>query len=187
MGMPLSHTEWTADMLNDLPDDGNRYEVIDGELFVTPAANLMHQVAASRLFLLVAPYAIHLGLVPLFAPTAVKFSERREVQPDLLVVPRLPAGKPLVPLKSVGVLLLAVEILSPSSLRADRYRKRALYQDERVPDYWIVDTDSRTIERWTPNATQSEIFISTLEWQPSPEHPPLSVDVAQYFRDVFGE
>ena len=110
MGMSLSRTEWTAEMLNDLPDDGCRYEVIDGELFVTPAPSVVHQRAASRLFLLIAPYAIPLDLDPLFAPTAVRFSQRREVQPDLLVVPRLPAGKQLVPLKSVGVLLLAVEM-----------------------------------------------------------------------------
>ena len=187
MGMSLSRTEWTAEMLNDLPDDGCRYEVIDGELFVTPAPSVVHQRAVSRLFMLIAPYAVRLGLDPLVAPTAVRFSHVREVQPDVLVAPA-PRDRKLLPkMKSVGTLLLAAEILSPGSRRTDRYEKRRLYQDENVRDYWIVDTDSRVIERWTPGATAPDMLPSTVEWQPLPQHAPLVIDVVQYFRDVFDE
>lgn len=187
MGMSLPHTEWTVEMLNALPDDGNRYEVIDGELYVTPAPTVVHQLAARNLFLLLAPYALSIGLDPFFAPTAVTFSERREVQPDLLVMPRLPNGRHASRFEDVGVLLLAVEVLSPSSLRTDRHEKRWVYQQERVGEYWIVDTDARTFERWTPDATEPEVLRHSLSWQPMVAHEPLIINLEQYFRDVLDE
>ena len=187
MGMSLSHTEWTVEMLNALPDDGNRYEVIDGELYVTPAPAVVHQIAASKLFQLIAPYGERLGLDPLFAPTAVTFSTSREVQPDLLVIPRLSNGRHASRFEDVGVLLLAVEVLSPSSLRADRHEKRRLYQQERVDEYWIVDTDARTFARWKPNATEPEVLRQSLSWQPVGSHEPLIIDLEQYFRGVLDD
>lgn len=187
MGMPLSHTEWTADMLADIPEDGNRYEVIDGELFVSPAPTNAHQIAVTRLLMLIAPYAVRVGLEPLVAPTAIRFSERTEVQPDVLVVPALPRGKALLELRHTNKLLLAVEILSPSSIRTDRFRKRRLYQSESVPDYWIVDSASRTFEHWIPLAAEPEILAHSISWRPVPEHVPLVIDIEQYFRDVLGE
>ena len=187
MGMPLQRTDWTVAMLGELPDDGNRYETIDGELFVTPAPSIVHQRALSKLFQLIAPYAERLGLDPFVAPTAVTFSERREVQPDVLVLPRMPNGRRVSRFEDVGVLLLAVEILSPSSLRTDRDEKRWLYQDERVPVYWIVDIDSRVIEQWTPAATQPELFTTSLAWQPVAEREALLINVEQYFRGVLDE
>ena len=153
----------------------------------TADASYMSMPFPLVLFLLIAPYAIPLDLDPLFAPTAVRFSQRREVQPDLLVAPAPTDRKVLRQMKSLGTLILAVEILSPGSTRTDRYEKRRLYQDESVPDYWIVDTDSRAIERWTPGATMPDVLTSTLEWQPLPLHAPLVIDVVQYFRDVFEE
>ncbi|MBC8086155.1 MAG: Uma2 family endonuclease [Phycisphaerae bacterium] len=182
--MPLQRTDWTVAMLNELPDDGNRYETIDGELFVTPAPSIVHQRAASQLFLLIAPYAERAGLDPYFAPTAITFSERREVQPDVLVLPRMPNGRRASRFEDVGSLLLAVEILSPSSLRSDRNEKRWLYQDEGVPMYWIVNIDARTIEQWTPATTHAELFTASLVWQPDVGREALTIDVGQYFRHV---
>jgi len=182
MGMSLSRTEWTVEMLNALPDDGQRYEVIDGELFVTPAPAFVHQWAVDELAWLLGPYVKAVGLTLLTAPAAVTFSKVREVQPDLLVIPRLPNGRRASRFEDVGVLLLAVEVLSPSSLRTDRREKRWLYQRERVAEYWIVDTDERGIERWTPDATEPEVLRSSLSWQPVIAHEPLVVDVEEYFR-----
>ena len=187
MGMPLQRTDWTVAMLNELPDDGNRYEAIDGELYVTPVPSMVHQIAASKLFLLLAPYAERLRLDALFAPTAVTFSELREVQPDVLVIPRLPNGRHASRFEDVGVLLLAVEVLSSSSLRTDRREKRCVYQQERVAEYWIVDTDARAFERWTPDATEHEVLRESLSWQPLIAHEPLTIDLDQYFRDVLDE
>src|SRR6476646_9467113 len=62
-------------------------------------------------------------------------------------------------------LLLAVEVLSPSSSRHDRVRKRPLYQ-RHVPDYWIVDLDARLVEHWTPTHDRPEVITETLSWHP---------------------
>lgn len=87
----------------------------------------------------------------------------------------------------VGSLLLAVEVLSPATARADRHKKRRLYQRERVPEYWIVDIDAGLIERWHAADERPEIVTERIEWRLDPAHPPLVIDLTTYFRDVTGE
>ncbi len=186
MGMPLSPTEWTVEMVNALPDDGNRYEVIDGELLVSPAPSFLHQRAVARLHLVLASYVDAIGLDLLLAPAAVTFSRKREVQPDLLVLPRN-AGRPATRFEDVGVLTLAVEVLSPHSMQTDRHKKRRLYQDERVPEYWIVDPVARSVERWRPTTETAEVMHDSLSWQPLASHEALAIDLVRYFRAVHGE
>ena len=187
MGMPLQHTDWTVEMVNALPDDGNRYEVIDGALLVTPAPSDVHQRAVWQLIVLLDPYVKKLRLDGLSAPSSVTFSRRSEVQPDVLVRPPGKDGRPAARFSDVGVLLLAVEVLSPQTKRTDRGVKRVLYQGEAVRDYWIVDTDARTIERWTPTSLRGEVFVDEIQWQPADSHEPFVLDVAGYFRAVFWE
>ena len=68
MGMPAPiHSDWTVEMAHALPDDSNRYEVIDGELFVTPAPAYIHQEAVAALFILLREYAESVGLWLAFA------------------------------------------------------------------------------------------------------------------------
>lgn len=184
MPLPLTHTEWTADMLDLLPNDGNRYEIVDGELFVTPAPAKLHQRACGELFLLLAPYAKSIGIDVLMAPVDVKFTERRTVQPDGLALPRTADGRHAETFADVGELLLAVEVLSPYSQTRDLYIKRELYQDQRVPDYWIVECEKRVILHWTPDDEKPEIIKTSLTWRPVAAHTPLVSDVVQYFRDV---
>ena len=187
MGMSLSRTEWTAEMLNALPDDGQRYEIIDGELFVTPMPALVHQRAVAELSDLVRPYAKALKRDFFSSPIDITFSDRRVLQPDLSVLPRTRDGKLAKKFDDVGVLRLAVEVLSPSSLRTDRREKRWVYQQEGVAEYWIVDTDARTFERWKPNATKPEVLGQSLSWQPLASHEPLIIDLEQYFRGVLDD
>jgi Uma2 family endonuclease len=184
MVMPATH--WTVEMVRALPDDGKRYEVIDGELFVTPAPTLQHQRAAFTLGVLLRSYvATHaLGDV-LLAPADVLTTEHVTVQPDVFVAPLIEGRKPQS-WEDVGSLLLAVEVLSPSTARADRHVKRRLYQRERVPEYWIVDLDARLIERWRPEDERPEILAEQLDWQPDPSHPPVVIDLPAFFRDVTG-
>jgi Uma2 family endonuclease len=85
----------------------------------------------------------------LLSPADIEYSPRRLVQPDLFVVPFLP-GHPPGDWREVRDLLLVVEVQSPSTAYADRNRKRRIYLDEGVPDYWIVDLDAQLIERWQP-------------------------------------
>jgi Uma2 family endonuclease len=186
MAMPAA-TRWTADMVRALPDDGKRYEVIDGELFVTPAPTLRHQHAAFELATLLKPYvATHaIGMVVL-SPADVLTAEHVMVQPDVFVA-RLVEGRRPASWNDVGIPLLAIEILSPSTARADRQVKRRLYQRERVPEYWIIDLDARLLERWRPEDERPEILGERIEWQPDSGAPPLAIDLAGYFREIVPE
>lgn len=178
--------DWIVEEVNALPDDGNRYEVIDGELFVTPAPSEMHQDAVGELYLQLRAYADPLNLHVFFAPTAVTFSARREVQPDLLVLPTLDGARARA-FRDVRRLALAVEVLSPSTTRADRYVKRRVFASEGVPEYWIVDPAMRLIERWRPGDEEPEVLLDALAWQPASDVAPLMIDLRAYFRAVHGE
>jgi Uma2 family endonuclease len=187
MGMPAQHMEWTAEMARALPDDGKRYEVLDGELFVTPAPSLLHQRALQTLYDIVAPYVrAHALGETLWSPADIEFSPRRLVQPDLFVIPTLPGGRARK-WDDVRSLLLAVEALSPSTARADRENKRIIYQGEGVPEYWIIDLDARLIERWGLGDERPEILIESLVWEPRADVTPLEVDLVRYFGSVLDE
>ena len=185
MAMP-AHTEWTVEMVRALPDDGNRYEVIDGELFVTPAPTRMHQRAVRELVLLIEPYVREHALgETIFAPAdVVVFGPRKFVQPDLFVLPFIDDAP--VTWADVGRLLLAVEVVSPSTSRTDRRPKRLLYQDKGVPEYWIVDTDQRVVERWRVTDQFSEALTDSVSWQPNPWTPALTIDLPSFFDRVDG-
>lgn len=185
MGMPAQQQdlEWTVDRVHALPDDGKRYEVLDGELFVTPSPIWRHQAALALLHppLLAYAHERRIGWT-LSAPADVIFSPRRLLQPDLFVVPWRDLDAPN---QRPTRLLLAVEVLSPGTARADRQRKRAIYQDEGVPEYWIVDVDARLVERWRPGDERPEILTTRLAWQPRAHHEPFELDLVRYFDDVF--
>lgn len=95
MGMPAQHTEWTAEMVRALPDDGKRYEVLDGQLLVSPAPRWSHQGIVLELALRLRPYVERhrLGRL-LIAPAEIEFSPRDLVEPDLFIVPDRGRGRP---------------------------------------------------------------------------------------------
>lgn len=95
MGMPALAHDWTAEMVRAMPEDGNRYEVVDGELFVTPAPVLLHQLAIGELHLLLADYLREYGLGDVVvAPADIEINDRTLVEPDLFVIPELKAPVP---------------------------------------------------------------------------------------------
>ncbi|MEO7137519.1 MAG: Uma2 family endonuclease [Gemmatimonadales bacterium] len=174
-------------MVRTLPDDGKRYEIVDGELLVTPAPVRRHQRMVGQLFRLLADYVEQHGLgEALCSPADIGAGERTLVQPDLFVVP-LMAGRPANDWVEVRELLLAVEVLSPSTARADRHLKRRLYQREGVPECWIVDLDARLVERWHPGDERAELLADELVWQPNASVPPLRLDLSVVFGRVYGE
>jgi len=184
MAMPVLKRRWTVADLRELPDDGNRYEVIDGELFVTPAPTFRHQRAVGLLYRLLCDYlAVERIGHALFAPADVTFSEGRGLQPDLFVTP-LVDGRPPERFEDAGRLLLAAEVLSPSTARADRVKKRRVYREEGVAEYWIVDLDARTFERTSPADGRVEVLDATVEWHPDGASMSFTVDVADYFQQV---
>lgn len=186
MSMPAAKRHWTIADVHALPDDGNRYEVIDGALFVTPAPSWLHQDAVLQLARILGDYleAESVGHV-LVAPADVIFAPDRAVQPDLFVIP-LVNGRTPQRWEDVRRLLLAIEVLSPSSSRADRVEKRRLYGDEGVPEYWLVDVDARTFERSTPGDVRIEVLTEQLAWQPEGAAAPLVVSLPRYFSRVTG-
>lgn len=184
MGMAASSTHWTIERVRALPDDGKRYEVIDGVLYMSPAPTWEHQAAVQEMLAHLREYLGGTGIgTVVLSPADVEFSNDRMVEPDLFAVP-MSEGRAPRNWQEAGRLLLAVEVLSPSSARADRVVKRLLYQRERVPEYWIVDVDSRLIERWRPEDERPEILDSRLTWQPDPAVPPLELDVETYFKRI---
>jgi Uma2 family endonuclease len=186
MGMPSLKRRWTVADLEELPDDGNRYEVIDGELFVTPAPRFEHQRASMELCVLLHEYlARSADAEVIAAPADVVFSPQRGVQPDVFVVPKV-EGKRIERFEEAGRLLLAVEILSPNTARTDRVAKRVLYRSEGVVEYWIVDLESRTFERSTPADPRVEILAEQIQWRPEEATEPLVIDLVAYFARVLG-
>ncbi len=186
MAMParLQDREWTVERALALPDDGARHEVLDGELFVTPAPSLRHQEVVGALNPLLRAYVRAHGLGwALTSPADIVFSPRRLVQPDLFVVPPQAGGKPRA-WAEVKSLLLAVEVLSPSTAHADRHRKRVIYQSERVPEYWIVDADALLVERWRPGDERPEIILDELTWRPREDVEPFRLPLEPFFEEI---
>ena len=129
-----------------LPDDGKRYEILDGELFVTPAPGRPHQRVVMRLAGMLDGHVTARGLGEVdIAPFDVILSDPNIVQPDLMVVASdRTAGFSHRGFE--GAPTLAVEVLSPSTGRIDRKTKLAIYARHGVPYYWIVDPVGRTID-----------------------------------------
>lgn len=190
VAMPSVEHRWTArevrELIAESPLATPRYELVDGELLVTSSPGLRHQLAVAGLVLALDPYvrAHRLGRV-LTSPFDVELESEFLSQPDVFVLPaeeqrrmggRLPAR----------ALLLAIEVLSPSSARHDRVRKRPYYQ-RNVPEYWIVDLDACVIERWTSTHDRAEMVTRSLEWLPSGATAPFVLDVVAYFDDVFSD
>ena len=167
-----------------MPDDGQRYEVIDGELFVTPSPSADHQHALSLLFRLIADYVDRERIGhAFFSPSDITFSPRRAVQPDLFVVPLVNGRRPRF-FSDMKQLMLAVEVLSPSTAHLDRVKKRKLYREEAVSEFWIVDTDARTFERSTPKDLNVEVLDIAVNWWPQAASALFVLDVPAYFANV---
>jgi Uma2 family endonuclease len=140
--LPRSRALTVAD-LDAMPDDGHRYELIDGSLVVTPAPSLRHQrmsMALTRVLLEHLPDDLEL----LSAPTDVHLAADTGVQPDLLVSRR----SDLVGRALTVAPLLAVEILSSSTRLIDLSLKKARYERAGVASYWVVDPDEPHLMAW---------------------------------------
>lgn len=194
MGMPQATHFWTPDEVRALPEDGHRYEVVAGELLVTPAPSLPHQEAVARLLYLFWEYLdrMPVGYVAI-SPADIEPEAGALVQPDVFVAP-LVAGRRPRSWKEIRSLLLAVEILSSSSARADRTVKRRLYQRAGVTEYWVVDLDARLVERWRPTDDRPELVTETLDWQPEPGYvvtphavPAFTLDLPRFFASVLDD
>jgi Uma2 family endonuclease len=175
----------TIDDLDETPDDGNRYEIIAGELIVSSAPVPIHQEVAGTLFASFrdAVRGRELGKV-YFAPVDVRLSKHNVVEPDLVYVSR--ERRHIVGPKFIdGAPDLLVEILSPSTLKRDREAKMRLYERFGVLEYWMVDPIARTVVavalvdgRYEPLPEVGGVIRSTVI-------PGLAIEVAALFVDLW--
>src|ERR1035438_3937363 len=156
---------WTADDLDLLPDDGNRYEVVEGELFVTPAPLLPHQAVSAGLHARLHAFvrAQRVGWA-FYAPGDVHVNSRSRVLPDIFVVPRTTMRMPKS-WKDAPTPILVVEILSDSTARRDLGAKRRLYHRAGVAEYWIVDWEERNV-RVIRQGEPDFVAHDRVEWRP---------------------
>lgn len=136
---------YTVEDLANIPDDGRRYEVIGGELVVSPAPTTKHQRVSIRLSRIFADHLDRSGNGEVFAaPLDVVLGTHDIVQPDLVVVLQQHADR-VTDAGIEGAPDIVIEITTPSSQRMDRIRKSATYATFGVPEYWIVDPETETI------------------------------------------
>src|SRR5690348_2268293 len=185
MAMPATQRRWTANEVRQLiaesPLATPRYELVDGELLVTPSPTWPHQRAVVLLVKALEEYLERYPVgVVCVSPSDVELEPKTIVQPDVFIVPPDEAQRLLRGSLPIRDILLAAEVVSPSSGRHDRVTKRQLYS-RHLQEYWIVDLDARLIERWRRDAEQPEVIISTLEWQPAAAAEAFRLDLARYF------
>jgi Uma2 family endonuclease len=190
MGMPATvRRRWTLAEVRALvdanPSPTPRYELVDGELLVTSSPLGPHQTAVREL---VIELGIYLRQSPvaevLDSPFDVELEPETIVQPDVFVVPP-DEGKRLETEMPARRLLLAVEVISPTSALGDRGPKRELYQ-RHVPEYWIVDLDAAIVERWRPGDERPEILRDRIEWQPAEASFSFVLELPAYFARATG-
>ncbi|HEX5438905.1 MAG TPA: Uma2 family endonuclease [Gemmatimonadaceae bacterium] len=185
MGMAAPLDFYTADMVRELnersPWNGPRYETVHGELLVSPAPRMAHQEVVGDIY-----YALRLYLDR--EPASRAFMSPADVswglpdvltQPDVFVIPteETESGD----WKRIRHLLLAIEVLSPSSVRADRFTKRQLYVAQGTPAYWVVDADARMVEVWMPGDHLPHVERERLAWQPRGASTPFALSLADLF------
>lgn len=144
--MELQRRRVSYDDLAQMPEDGRRYELYDGEVFVVPSPILRHQVVAMRLWRILDDFANAVGGLAVASPMDVVFSDYDVVQPDIVF---LTADSMRTVSLSDRVRQppdLAVEVLSPATASNDRGRKMRMFQRYGVLEYWIVDPIEETIE-----------------------------------------
>lgn len=188
MGMPIAHEHhWTVEEVWALPaDPHHRYEAVDGELLVSPSPSLSHQIAVVRLVRLLDEYArVQRIGIAVAAPSDVVLDPKTIVQPDVYVLP-LVRGRRVADDDPKPTPLLLVEVSSPSTARFDRLVKRPRYQRAGV-EYWIVDLDSRLVERWMPAAARPEICPEWMEWHPEGASVGFRLDVEALMRSILDD
>lgn len=192
MGMPAERTRrWTArevrQLIAESPTFAPRYELVDGELLVTPAPSPAHQEAVSSLLFALRMYCEqhHVGRA-LTSPSDIELEAEDIRQPDVFILPDSEWRRTASEGWPARVLLLAVEVLSPSSARVDRLVKRPKYQ-RLAQEYWIFDLDARVVERWRPDDDRPEVVTDTLTWSPVAHATPLELDLEPFFKRVHAE
>jgi Uma2 family endonuclease len=181
MNRRTHHTStWTYDEYARLPDDGDRHEIIRGEVCVTPGPRPRHQWVAFRLHRALSEYVERHGLGVVLQDVDLLFESGEFLRPDILFVRR----ERLSGITTRGVESapdLVIEVLSPGSERIDRVKKPPRYAELGVPGYWLVDPEREAVEVFRAGEAASAFVTRQLEWQPDQAVRALSIDVPALF------
>ena len=183
MAMALAVPRYTVRDLDSFPNDGNRYELLDGLLLVTPAPTPGHQAVVSRLVMTLGNYLRSSG-AQVYTPGSVQVEPNVHLEPDILVVP---GSEPIAQRWSeINAWWLAVEVSGRGSLVYDRDFKFAAYTALGVRDVWRVDLQDRclVIDSGAGNARS---FTRQFEWHPSELEHALAIDVPSLFDGIQGD
>ena len=180
MAMLATMPRYTIADLDDFPDDGNRYELLDGILLVSPQAASPHQLVAQRLATLLANFLGDSEPAIVVGPGAVQREPNTHLEPDILVLP--PVRGALPKWKELSGHWLAVEVISPSSRFTDRQIKRQAYLALGVAEVWVVDYREGVIERAIAGSDAVEISADRIVWRPRRLDRALTVDIPHLFR-----
>jgi Uma2 family endonuclease len=185
MNPPATPYTWTYSEYARFPDDGNRYEVIDGEVLVTPSPSPMHQEVVARVLMALREYVARHALGIVLPDVDVLFATGHFLRPDIVFVPadrrdgisdrgiEVPPG-------------LIVEIQSPTSSSIDRVKKPRRYGDFGVPEYWVLDPVAREalIWRFGEGAREPQRHTGSFEWLPDGAPAALVLNPAALFRPL---
>ncbi len=174
---------WTEEQYLRLTDHTRRLiEFTDGVIEVLPPATDRHQVLLAFLYEHLVAFIRPRGGTVRVAPLRLRIRAGKHREPDILLV--RDAQDPRRQNRFWLGADLVVEVVSPDNPERDTRDKRADYAEAGIPEYWIVDLDARTVERWRPADERPEVLTEVLEWQPEARVAPLTIDLVRFFADV---
>jgi Uma2 family endonuclease len=178
MAMAISVPLYTVDDLEKFPDDGNRYELLDGVLLVTPAPAATHQIVVSRIQGELSHVLQRPGHAHVVGPGAVVRKPRTQLQPDILVYPS--RFTPTTDWPKITEHWLAVEVLSRSSRVYDREFKRDAYFALGVQQVWLVDWREQVVEV-CKEIGKTRRVRDAIRWRVPAIETTVSIDLAEVF------
>jgi Uma2 family endonuclease len=185
MAAPVKRAGLTYQDYLTLPDDGQRYEIIEGELYLSPAPNLKHQWTATQLTAVLVNHVGEHGLGHVYAaPSDVFLAINSIVQPDLLFVSRERLHILTEP-NVRGAPDLVVEVISPSSMKTDQETKRALYEKYGVKHYWVFEPSERWVRAFELGADGAYELVAEASDDAlftAPPFPDLTIPLARLWR-----
>ncbi len=173
---------WTVSDIEQLDRDGRRYEVLHGELLVTPMPSMRHQEGAGELYRKLADWCDANTGWRCYTPAGLFVSETTWLEPDIAVFPVKRAAS--MDWKSAPIPVLVVEVLSPSTRHRDRYRKRAACLAHGVGEVWLLDMVARTVERWTSASEFPQLHTDGITWTPVAAAPSLVLKADALFGEI---
>jgi Uma2 family endonuclease len=185
--MTATATKLTYDDYVKLPDDGKRYEIIDGELFVNPSPVPRHQFIVGNVYSALRDYfKTHGGGKVLMAPVDVVFADDRIVQPDVIAI-KDDRVAIIGPRNVRGVPHIAVEVLSDGTRRYDEIQKRRLYESAGVDEYWVVDPELELVKIYRSSdgayVRGADLDTDTGGTITSPLLPEFALPIAEVFAE----